>query len=81
MPSRSTDTLLLIEDEELLGEELTRHLRREGWEVARARTIADAKRLLVDRAIDPLVVLSDMSLPDGNALDLLEALTGHAARG
>ena len=79
MASGPTDTLLLIEDEELLGEELTRHLRREGWEVTRAHTVADARRLLVDRAIDPLVVLSDMSLPDGNALDLLESLKNHAA--
>ena len=81
MSAALTDTLLLIEDEELLGDELARHLRREGWEVARARTIADAKRLLVDRAVDPLVVLSDMSLPDGNALDLLEGIRGHAAQG
>jgi len=81
MPSAITDTLLLIEDEDLLGEELTRHLRREGWEVARARTIVEARRLLVDKAIDPLVLLSDMSLPDGNALDLLEALKGRAPQG
>src|SRR5262245_59233075 len=81
MPSTVTDTLLLIEDEDLLGEELTRHLRREGWEVARARTIVAARRLLVDEAIDPLVVLSDMSLPDGNALDLFEGVRRHAAHG
>ena len=81
MPSAVTDTLLLIEDEDLLGGELTRHLRREGWEVARARTIVHARRLLVDEAIDPLVVLSDMSLPDGSALDLFEAVRGRAAQG
>src|SRR5262245_34898064 len=81
MPPAITDTLLLIEDEDLLGEELTRHLRREGWEVACARTIVEARRLLVDKAIDPLVVLSDMSLPDGNALDLLEGVKGRAPHG
>jgi len=81
MRSAIIDTLLLIEDEDLLGEELTRHLRREGWEVARSRTIAEARRLIVDKAVDPLVVLSDMSLPDGNALDLLEAVKGRAAHG
>jgi DNA-binding NtrC family response regulator len=81
MPSGPPDTVLLIEDEALLGEELTRHLRHEGWEVARAHTITDARRLLVERAVDPLVVLSDMSLPDGNALDLLEATRAHAAQG
>jgi DNA-binding NtrC family response regulator len=81
MPSGPPDTLLLIEDEELLGEELARHLRREGWEVARARTIAAARRLLVERTLEPLVVLSDMSLPDGNALDLLEQVREQGAPG
>jgi DNA-binding NtrC family response regulator len=73
------DTLLLIEDEALLGDELVRHFRAEGWEVVRARRLAEAKRLLAERA--PLVVLSDMSLPDGNALDLLEAARSQAAAG
>src|SRR5262245_31752024 len=75
------DTLLLIEDEDLLGGELSRHFRREGWEVARVGTLAEARRLLLEKTLDPLVVLSDMSLPDGNALDLLEAARGHAAAG
>jgi DNA-binding NtrC family response regulator len=81
MSSAVTDTLLLVEDEDLLGEELARHLRRGGWEIMRARNLAEARRLLVDKAIDPLVVLSDMSLPDGNALDLLEAMKGRAEFG
>ena len=53
MSAALTDTLLLIEDEALLGDELARHFRREGWEVARARTIAErdapARRRAVDR--------------------------------
>jgi len=74
-----SDTLLVIEDEALLGDELARHFRRAGWEVVRARLLAEAKRLLAER--DPLVVLSDMNLPDGNALDLLETARAHAAGG
>jgi DNA-binding NtrC family response regulator len=66
------DTLLVIEDEGLLRSELERHFRREGWEVAPATTLDSARRLFHEREIDPLVVLTDMSLPDGNALDLLE---------
>jgi two-component system response regulator AtoC len=66
------DTLLLIEDETLLGAELTRHYRRLDWEVMLAKNLAEARRVLFEQAFDPLVVLSDMSLPDGNALDLLE---------
>jgi DNA-binding NtrC family response regulator len=65
------DTLLVIEDESLLGEELSRHFRREGWEVARAATLAEAEAQLREGGLAPLVVLSDMTLPDGNALDLL----------
>jgi two-component system response regulator AtoC len=65
-------TLLIIEDEALLGQELLRHFRREGWEVRLATSLDDARGLLLTRAFEPLAVLSDMSLPDGNALDLLE---------
>jgi DNA-binding NtrC family response regulator len=66
------DTLLLIEDEALLGTELVRHFRREGWEVVHHTDLAGARRALVDDELAPLVVVSDMNLPDGNALDLLE---------
>jgi two-component system response regulator AtoC len=65
-------TMLIIEDEELLGSELQAHYRDDGWEVDRARTLAEARERLVARSIQPHVVISDMSLPDGNALDLLE---------
>jgi DNA-binding NtrC family response regulator len=75
------DTLLIIEDEALLGDELARHFRREGWHVELARTVQDASRLLLDENLEPLVVLSDMSLPDGNALDLLEKVREHERGG
>jgi DNA-binding NtrC family response regulator len=76
-----TETLLLIEDESLLSNELVRHFEREGWEVVEASTLQEAKRLLLDKRVQPLVVLSDMTLPDGNALDLLETVRPHAAGG
>ncbi len=66
------DTLLIIEDESLFGNELKRHYQREGWHVMLARTLRDAEHLLLRSRISPVVVLSDMTLPDGNALDLLE---------
>ncbi|RCX31917.1 sigma-54-dependent transcriptional regulator [Thioalbus denitrificans] len=69
-----SETLLVIEDETLVGSELQRHYRRGGWEVVLARSLAEARRSLVDQQLEPLVVISDMSLPDGNALDLLESL-------
>jgi DNA-binding response OmpR family regulator len=60
-----TDTLLLIEDEPLLRGELDRHFRREGWSVYSAATLVQARRALVQEDLQPLVVVSDMSLPDG----------------
>jgi DNA-binding NtrC family response regulator len=76
-----SDTLLLIEDEPLLSAELVRHFRRAGFEVATAATLGEAKRLLMNEDVQPLVVVSDMSLPDGNALDLLEATKSAAVSG
>ncbi|HSQ00922.1 MAG TPA: sigma-54 dependent transcriptional regulator [Candidatus Dormibacteraeota bacterium] len=74
-----SDSLLLIEDEALLGTELARHFRREGWEVALAPDLASARRALHDDELAPLVVVSDMQLPDGNALDLLSEVRDRRA--
>lgn len=67
------ETLLIIEDEKLLGMELSRHYRQLGWEVVLASTLAEAKTVLFKKRIEPLLILSDMNLPDGNALDFMEA--------
>jgi len=67
-----TQSLLIIEDEPLLGQELLRHFRREGWEVLLSPSLEAARAQLLGRRFEPQAVLSDMSLPDGNALDLLE---------
>ena len=64
--------MLLIEDEELLGAELARHFTREGWHVVHEANLAGARKALLKNGLSPLVVVSDMNLPDGNALDLLE---------
>ncbi len=67
-------TLLIIEDEKLLGSELSRHYRQMGWEVILTTTLSEAKELLISKAIEPLLILSDMNLPDGNALDFMEKM-------
>ncbi len=67
-------TLLIIEDEKLLSQELQRHYQRDKWRVMIADTLRTARRMLGDEGLNPLVVISDMNLPDGNALDLLEEL-------
>ncbi|MDI1230330.1 MAG: sigma-54 dependent transcriptional regulator [Methylobacter sp.] len=68
------ETLLIIEDEKLLGSELSRHYRQSGWEVALATNLAEARELLLNKKIEPLLILSDMNLPDGNALDFMEKI-------
>ncbi len=68
------ETLLIIEDEKLLGTELSRHYRSHGWEVILAKTLEEAKNLIVKDRIEPLLILSDMNLPDGNALDFMESI-------
>lgn len=67
-------TMLILEDEELLGSEIESHFLSEGWDVVRTLNIEEARTQLVSRDLQPDVVLSDMSLPDGNALDLLEEM-------
>ena len=75
------DTLLLIEDESLLGTELARHFRRGDWEVVLVTDLAGARRALLDDELAPLVVISDMQLPDGSALDLLAEVREHGIGG
>jgi DNA-binding NtrC family response regulator len=75
------DSLLVIEDERLLGAELCTELASSGWDAVQAFDLAEAERLLLERNLEPLVVLSDMSLPDGNALDLLEKVRGRGVAG
>ena len=75
------DTLLIIEDEALLGAEIKRHFQRSGWHVVVAPTLREAEHLLLRSRIAPLVVLSDMNLPDGNGLDLLEKVRAAGESG
>ena len=66
--------ILIIEDEDLLGEELRHHFHKAGWRATRVATYAEAKKLLLEDHRSPDVVLSDLSLPDGIALDLLQEI-------
>ena len=68
------ETLLIIEDEKLLGSELSRHYRQLGWDVVLTTNLAEARAQLFEKKIEPLLILSDMNLPDGNALDFMETM-------
>lgn len=67
-------SILIIEDEDLLGGELLRHFQKAGWDTVRCATLSEARTLLLQREMQPEVVLSDLSLPDGMALDLLQEI-------
>jgi two-component system response regulator AtoC len=75
------NTLLIIEDEPLLGSELQRHYRRNGWEATWVKDIASAEQVLLRDNEEPLVVICDMNLPDGNGLDLLEKVRKQSHSG
>ncbi|MCF7985701.1 MAG: sigma-54-dependent Fis family transcriptional regulator, partial [Thiohalocapsa sp.] len=66
------DPLLIIEDDTLFGRELARHFKGRGWDADLAASLKRAKQVLLEEHAEPLVIIADMSLPDGNALDLLE---------
>jgi DNA-binding NtrC family response regulator len=72
------DTLLVIEDEPLLGSELREEFAEAGWDAVLAADL-QAEGLLLVHNLEPLVVLSDMNLPDGNAKDLLEKARAKAS--
>lgn len=74
-----TDNLLVLEDDKLLAQEIKRRLARQGWQVHVSGNIAAARKLLAETRLEPLVVIADMSLPDGNSLDLLEELKAERA--
>lgn len=66
--------LLLIEDDDLLGDGLSTYLRAEGHRVDWCQTLAHA-RLLRDEPFDAWLV--DWQLPDGSGRDWLAAQRAH----
>ncbi|MFZ0788461.1 MAG: sigma-54 dependent transcriptional regulator, partial [Chromatiaceae bacterium] len=55
--------------------EIERRFARQRWQVHIAGDLAAGRRLLATERIEPLVVIADLNLPDGSALDLLAELT------
>ena len=64
--------VLLVEDELSIAEPFARALARSGFEPSIARTAQDALRLA--RETEPDVVLLDLTLPDGDGLDVCREL-------
>jgi two-component system NtrC family response regulator len=62
--------ILLVEDDAALRESIRRFLLQNDFQVSESAGLADACRQLVQRRFD--LVLLDLTLPDGNGLDILE---------
>jgi DNA-binding NtrC family response regulator len=62
-------SLLIVEDEEILGKNIRRALEKLGHTVALATTCSDAERLFGE--LQPDLTLLDLRLPDGSGIDLL----------
>ena len=62
--------ILIVEDDRNLSLVLLRVLQNAGYEVAAANTVSEGKSLLNDAT--PGVVLTDMYLPDGTGLEIME---------
>src|SRR5262249_208499 len=67
--------ILLVEDHEDTNRSLTQLLRRRGYEVLPAQTIANAMELAETKEFDVLV--SDIGLPDGSGIELMERLSSE----
>lgn len=74
-----TETILIIEDEPLLGQELQRYYADLGYETLWAADCRQARTILNDQENRPALILSDLSLPDGTGLDLLEETRGSSS--
>ena len=67
--------VLLVEDDDSIGDPLAAGLGREGFDVDRARSASEA--LAADGAVD--IVLLDLGLPDGDGFDVCRALRARSA--
>ncbi|MBN2347135.1 MAG: sigma-54-dependent Fis family transcriptional regulator [Candidatus Aminicenantes bacterium] len=62
--------ILLVEDDAALRESIGKFLQGKGFQVSESSRLADATRQLEGDSFD--LVLLDLTLPDGNGLDILE---------
>lgn len=70
MSEETRPTLLLVDDEERILSALRRTLRREGYEIVTANSVAAALAVLDQRHVD--LVLSDFKMPGMTGLELLD---------
>ena len=62
--------ILLVDDNSAIAQELAKLLKRRGYGVQIAATVAGAKEVIEKEP--PLFISSDLDLPDGSGLELLD---------
>lgn len=67
--SDSVATILLVEDDQSLGQLLAEELEMDGYTMLRAGTVDEARQQL--RGQRPSLIVSDLRLPDGDGLQVL----------
>ncbi|HLV76420.1 MAG TPA: response regulator, partial [Marinobacter sp.] len=67
--SDSVATVLLVEDDQSLGQLLAEELEMDGYTMLRAGTVGEARQQL--RGQRPSLIVSDLRLPDGDGLQVL----------
>ena len=73
--SGSPPVLLLVDDETRILSALRRTLRREGYEILTAESVAEALRILGSREVD--LVLTDQKMPGMSGLEFLEQVAAQ----
>lgn len=68
-------TILVVDDEPMLRENIVDLLRDEGFKVLEADNGANGFKVVKENKID--LVVSDMRMPGGDGLSLLEAIRAH----
>jgi len=77
LPERQPMRILLVEDHEDTNRSLTNLLRRRGYSVQSALNFQSALDLSANEEFD--VLISDLALPDGSGIDLMQKLPSKPA--
>src|SRR4051812_40407396 len=69
-----TATVLLVEDDDVLRQEMAGYLVAQGYDVRQAANVAAAREVMEMRPVDVLVL--DVNLPGENGLSLCRQVSG-----